>query len=92
MPWTRGTQQLHIASEQNMSLLSDARPESERIQFLLRRDGYEASRAWVECTLNTYREALERRGSYVADATYRPLFEKSVREFQEWLISSSPRV
>jgi len=64
--------------------------ESVRIEFLLRRDGYEATRTWVETTLHTYRSALERPGSHARDPAYRPLFEKSVREFQQWLDTSAP--
>lgn len=59
--------------------------ESERIAFLLRRDGYEATRAWVERTLNIYREAVQGGDRHAADARYRALFERSIEEFARWL-------
>lgn len=68
-----------------MPSLANARPERDRIQFLLERDGYEATRAWVERTLTMYREAVQSLGGHAADAAYRPLFERSIREFEEWL-------
>lgn len=68
-----------------MSSLADIRPESERIEFLLRRDGYEATGKWVERTIGLYRAEIGPRGSYAKDATYRPRFEKAIREFEEWL-------
>lgn len=66
-----------------LTALADVRPESERIKFLLRRDGYEATRKWVERTLAMYRAELGRQSSYATDSTYRPRFEKAVREFEE---------
>lgn len=68
-----------------MTSLADVRPESQRIDFLLRRDGYEATRKWVERTIGLYRAEIGPRGSYATDATYRPRFEKAIREFEEWL-------
>ncbi|HYL17650.1 MAG TPA: hypothetical protein VEV20_03155 [Burkholderiales bacterium] len=61
------------------------RPEAERIDFLLTRDGPQATRVWVERTLRMYREELGRPTSYASDAAYRPRFESAVREFEEWL-------
>lgn len=70
-----------------MISLADVRPESERIGFLLRRDGYEATRKWVERTIGLYRAEIGPHGSYATDATYRPRFEKAIREFESWLDS-----
>lgn len=67
------------------------RPESERIEFLLRRDGLEATRAWVERTLGIYREALSNPKGQASDPTYKPRFEKAVREFEEWLAERESR-
>ena len=64
---------------------TDPRPESERIEFLLKRDGPEATRAWVQRTLAIYREALRHPASHTADSIYRPRFEQAIREFEEWL-------
>lgn len=63
----------------------EPRPESERIAFLLQRDGPAASRAWVERTLAIYREALRDPRHYSNDPSYKPLFERAVEEFDEWL-------
>lgn len=62
----------------------DVRPESERIAFLLHRDGPEATREWVLRTTGMYREALAQRHHYASDPAYRGLFERAVREFEEW--------
>ena len=61
------------------------RPESERIGFLCRRDGYEQTRGWVVRTVHLYRAALDHHKHYATDPTYRPLFEKAVAEFEQWL-------
>ena len=57
------------------------RPESGRIEFLLKRDGPEATRAWVQRTIAIYQGALR----HPADSLYRPRFEQAIREFEEWL-------
>jgi hypothetical protein len=58
--------------------------ERQRIELLVRRDGLKEARAWVERTLQLYREAIS-SGSHSATKEYRPLFEQSVREFESWL-------
>ncbi|MGH8295494.1 MAG: hypothetical protein ACRETZ_08350 [Steroidobacteraceae bacterium] len=68
-----------------MTSLADVRPESERIDFLLRRDGFEATRKWVELTAGLYKAALAGQRGYGSDPIYRPRLEKAVREFEEWL-------
>lgn len=72
-----------------MISLADVRPESERIEFLLRRDGFEATRKWVERTVGLYKAALGEQGGYGSDPTYRPRLQKAVREFEDWLGSTS---
>lgn len=69
-----------------MTSIAEVRPESERIEFLLRRDGYEKTRKWVERTTAIYRAELD-HGHQGSDPAYRPRFEKAVREFEEWLSS-----
>jgi hypothetical protein len=68
-----------------MSDLANARPESDRLAFIAQRDGPAAARDWAERTLGIYREAMNTPGSHAADAVFRPLFQKSVGEFEEWL-------
>ena len=63
----------------------DARSESERIEFLLKRDGPEATRAWVQRTLAIYRAAVRYPASHTADSLYRLRFEQAIREFEQWL-------
>lgn len=63
----------------------EPRPESARIEFLLERDGLETTRAWVERTLAIYRQALADPRNYANDPSYKPLFERAAREFEEWL-------
>lgn len=72
-----------------MTSLADVRPESERIEFLLRRDGFEATRKWVERTVGIYRAALAEHRGYGTDPIYRLRLERAVREFEEWLGSTS---
>ncbi len=62
--------------------------EVRRIELIVRRDGEAAARAWVERTLEIYRAALA-SGGYAASAPYRPLFEQSIREFEQWLAGSA---
>jgi hypothetical protein len=59
--------------------------EEERIKGLIQRDGLEATREWVKRTLAIYREALTSPASHASQKGYRPLFEKSIQEFEEWL-------
>lgn len=72
-----------------MTTLADVRPESERIEFLLRRDGFEVTRKWVERTVGIYGAALAQHGGYGSDPTYRPRLQKAIREFEEWLRATS---
>src|SRR6185312_6319830 len=64
-----------------MTSIAEVRPESERIEYLLRRDGYEKTRKWVERTIAIYRAELD-HGHQGSDPGYRPRFEKAVREFE----------
>lgn len=66
------------------------RSELRRIEFLLNRDGAEATRGWVERTRAIYRQALTDPASHASDPSYRPLFERSIREFEEWLAARTP--
>jgi hypothetical protein len=59
--------------------------EKQRIELLVRRDGVEAARAWVERTLRLYREAIASGTSHASMKEYRPLFEQSIRDFEDWL-------
>lgn len=61
--------------------------ERGRIDFLVRRDGEKAARAWVERTLQLYREAIA-TGGYAASNEFRPLFEQAIHEFEDWLRAS----
>jgi hypothetical protein len=59
--------------------------ETQRIQFLLERDGPDTTRAWVERTLAIYREAIQSHNHHASLSDYRPSFEASIREFEAWL-------
>lgn len=73
-----------------MTQSDEPRPEIERIELLLERDGRAATRAWVERTLAIYQRALADPRHYANDPSYKPRFEKSVREFEEWLAGQKP--
>jgi hypothetical protein len=66
--------------------------EARRIAFLVHRDGEPAARAWVERTLHLYREAVAAKKSHAARPDYQPLFEASIRTFEQWLKQHSPRI
>lgn len=59
--------------------------ERTRIDFLTRRDGPEAARAWVRRTLGIYRDALANASSHAATPDFRPLFEEAIREYEAFL-------
>jgi len=59
--------------------------EAERIRFLVERDGRDAARDWVRKTLKAYRDAVASPASHASKPGYKPLFEASIREFEEWL-------
>ncbi|HEX7043897.1 MAG TPA: hypothetical protein VF203_04715 [Burkholderiales bacterium] len=61
--------------------------ERKRIEFLLQRDGLEATRAWVRRTLDIYRDALRNQAGHAAAPDFRPLFEQAIRDYEEWLRS-----
>jgi hypothetical protein len=67
-----------------MASTARARLEADRIDFLLQRDGYEMTRAWVERTLGIYRDALRVRGARGDSYSAAP-FERSIAEFEGWL-------
>ncbi|MFO7277149.1 MAG: hypothetical protein DIU56_008970 [Pseudomonadota bacterium] len=58
--------------------------ELQRIEFLIQRDGEAAARAWVERTLQIYRDAVA-LGGHASVPPYRPLFDEAIREFESWL-------
>ncbi len=59
--------------------------ETQRIEFLIKRDGPKATRAWIERTLAIYREAVKSSKSHASLSDYLPSFEASIREFEAWL-------
>ncbi|MDX1376854.1 MAG: hypothetical protein R3357_14910 [Burkholderiales bacterium] len=65
--------------------------EAARIAFLLARDGFAATQAWVQRTRAIYRAALASPSSHAAMPEYRRRFEASVREFEAWLQSAAAR-
>ena len=59
--------------------------ETQRIEFLIERDGPKLTRAWIERTLAIYREAVKSFKSHASLPDYLPSFEASIREFEAWL-------
>ena len=59
--------------------------EGKRLELLVRRDGLQAAREWVERTLKLYQEAIASASSHASSREYRPLFETSIRDFEQWL-------
>jgi hypothetical protein len=59
--------------------------EAHRIDFLLRRDGLEATIAWVWRTLRIYRAAVLDKNHHASSAAFRPNFIQSCCDFRRWL-------
>ena len=59
--------------------------ENNRIKFLIKRDGLEQARGWVESTLSIYREAVENPKSHASKSEYKPVFQTAIKELSEWL-------
>lgn len=59
--------------------------EEQRIRFLVERDGRAEAHRWVREMLETYRAAVNTPGSHASTKYYRPGFERSIREFEQWL-------
>jgi hypothetical protein len=59
--------------------------EKNRIEFLIKRDGLEQTRGWVESTLSIYCEAVENPKSHASKSEYRPVFKTAIKELNEWL-------
>jgi len=68
-----------------MEKMQTLNAEEERIKVLLHRDGLEATREWIKRTLNIYRGAIVSPASHASQKGYKPSFEKSIQEFEEWL-------
>jgi hypothetical protein len=64
------------------------RREAHRIRLLIERDGYQAARDWVLRTLQAYREAVNSPYSHASLGHYRPSFEESIGDFEEWLAAT----
>lgn len=62
----------------------EPRAAFDRIAFLVRRDGPVATHARVVRTLAIYCDRVRDPKSHACDRSYEPLFEKSMREFQQW--------
>ena len=60
-------------------------PETERIDFLLARDGKASTRNWVQRTLDIYRQAVNAPHSHASKKEYRLLFLQAIDEFEAWL-------
>jgi hypothetical protein len=59
--------------------------EARRIQFMVERDGLEGACAWVQQTLETYRQAIINSNNHASRPEYRSNFEAAIKEFEEWL-------
>jgi len=57
--------------------------ERNRIEFLLRRDGFPATVAWVQRTARIYRRAVLARQGYGRE--YRRVLIEAYCEFKRWL-------
>ncbi|MCI0400939.1 MAG: hypothetical protein L0Y67_06190 [Gammaproteobacteria bacterium] len=62
--------------------------ETDRIGFVVERDGIEGAREWVKCTLQIYRSAIDNPKSHASKPEYRAQFEDAIRELEAWLLGS----
>ncbi len=66
-------------------------PEKRRIEFLIERDGLEATRAWVARTMKIYRQAvlykgdINKRGHFATTIAFRRKFIESYLSFKKFL-------
>lgn len=59
--------------------------ESDRIAFVVKRDGRKAATEWVQCTLRIYRRAVLDRHHFASTREYRRGFIESYCDFKRWL-------
>lgn len=62
--------------------------EALRIEFLLNRDGIDATLIWVRRTLMIYRRALLNRRHFAHATEYRRKFIASCLSFRRWLAAN----
>ena len=65
--------------------------EDGRIQFLLQRDGFETTVAWIQRTLRIYRGAVLDKGHHASTDGYRRGFIESYCDFKRWLARADAR-
>jgi hypothetical protein len=63
-----------------------ANTETNRIAFLLDRDGEQATINWVKRTLPIYRSAVLNPAHFASSVTYRRGFLSSCVQFRQWLV------
>ena len=59
--------------------------EKDRIDFLVRRDGFDATLLWVRRTLRIYRAAVLDKNHHASSTVFRPYFIRSCCDFRRWL-------
>ncbi len=64
--------------------------ESQRLEFIVERDGEDAARAWAQRTLEIYRNAVDNPHSHASGAQYRGLFLAAIRDIEAWLQAHPP--
>jgi len=66
-------------------------PEKSRIEFLIKRDGLEATKKWVAQTMQTYRRAvldkgdINKHGNVASTRAYRRKYIESYLSFKRFL-------
>ncbi len=69
----------------------EAMREQHRIDFLVARDGADATRAWVERTLRIYRRAVLNTSNFASTPSYRREFIQACCDFRRWLAATPAR-
>lgn len=81
--WTLGEPEPESDPQQHDS--AGLRKESQRIAFLVDRDGLAVAVKWVQRTMRLYREAVLDRTGFARTDLYRRGFIQSYCDFKRWL-------
>ena len=60
-------------------------PEAGRIDFLLKRDGHDATVLWIQKVIGIYRRAVVNKKHFASTPLYRRKFIGAYCDFKRWL-------
>lgn len=66
--------------------------ESDRIKFIVARDGTDTAIVWVRRTMQSYRSSVLNKKHFASSRHYRRGFIESYLSFKQWLALSEPNL